>query len=139
MKFIKNLFWLFLIILVLYIVWLFIYTKEVKQVWDDLWLKDFNNFVLNFKWKIDELQDINVENKIKEIENWVEEFLDTGTIYAKDLKWKLDKIRKWAEDLEKTYNEVKTQIDDTTKNLKEIWNKINETKNTINDATNIFN
>lgn len=139
MKLIKKLFSLFLIILILYIIWLFAFTEQTKSFWDNIWLKSFNEFILQFKWKVDEISNLDAKKTLENIWSWTTNLLDNAWNYAKDVKWKIDTIRKWAQDVENTYNEVKTQIDDTTKNLKEIWDKINETKSTIDSATNIFN
>lgn len=135
MKLIKNIFLIFLIIIVLYIVSLFVFTEKTKDFWDSIWLKSFNEIVLKLKWKVDEVSEI----KPDEVKDKFNEVLDTWTNYAKDIKSKIDWVRSTAQWVENTYNEVKTQIDETTKNIQEIGNKINEAKQSFDNVTNIIN
>lgn len=139
MKFIKKIFLLFLIIFVLYIVWLFAFTEKTKSFWDEIWLKGFNEFILQFKWKVDEISNLDAKKTLENIWSWTTNLLDNAWNYAKEIKWKIDSVRSTAQWVENTYNEVKTQIDETTKNLKEIWEKVNEAKETINKTINISN
>lgn len=137
MKFIKNIFFLFIIIFVLYILGLFIFPEKVKNFWDSIWLSDFNNLVLELKNKSDSW--IWTDLDIKNLWSWVTEALDTATNYAKDIKSKVDSVRSTASWISHTYNEVKTQVETTKKALDDANTKVQEIRNSIENVTNIIN
>lgn len=137
MKTLKKLFFLFIIIITLYILWLFIFSEKVRNFWDSIWLKSFNDFIINLKNKSDWV--VKNEVNVISIKSGAQDILDNASNYAKDVKWKIDGVRKWAQDIEKTYNDVKKQVDETTKTINDFSEKINETKDSVNNFKNIFN
>lgn len=138
MKFIKNIFLLFLILLVLYIVWFFL-SPSVKTFWDEIWLKTFNEFLGNFWKRVNQLNEIDAKKTLNNINSGINESINIVDDYAKGLKETIDKTRKTADEINKNYQEVKNQIDETTKNIQDIWNKVKETKESIDKTTKIFN
>lgn len=137
MKFFKKLFSFFILISVSYILFLFIFTKEVKNFWDNIWLKNINLFLLDLKEKSDFI--IKSDIKISEIWSWANWLLDSATNYAKEIKSKVDWVRQTASWVEHTYNNVKNQVETTKKTIDDATLKMQEIKNSIENTKNILN
>lgn len=139
MWFIKKILLSLLILFVLYILALFVFPDQTRWFGDSIWLKKFNDFIINFKSKVDDASiNTDVEKTIKNIQSWATDLLDTAWDYAKDIKSKIDSVRSTASWVENTYNEVKWQIEETRKNIEDVSNKFNQMKQTV-DSVNIFN
>lgn len=128
-----------LILVVVYLVWLFAFTDDVKKIWDEVWLKSFNEIMLNLKERVQKLSDIDPNETMKNIWSWTTEILDSATNSLKDLKTKVDTIRSWAKEMENTYNEVKNQVQATAETLDKARTDLQNITDSVQNVTNLLN
>lgn len=133
---IKKIILTLVIIFVLYIIWLFAFTDQTRGFWDSIWLKSFNDFVLDFKKKLDNTS-VNTDFNFKDIQSGASDMIDSASDSLKGIKSKIDSVRSTASWVEKTYNEVKTQVEETKKNIQDVNDKFNNIRDNLN-SMNIF-
>ena len=136
MKFLKKLLAIALLIFVLYILLLFVFTDKTRSIFDNLWLKTFNENVLKLKWDLDE-KSTNID--FKDIWSWANQILNTTTDYVKETKNKIDQARKTANDLWEKYEEAKENVKNAKETIDKASESIKEIQNWVENVKNIFN
>ncbi len=121
----KNILWFIVLILVIYIMLIFIKPSIANNIAEIIWIKSFNEKVLDIKEKMDYFSTkIPTKEELDEAYSWAKNKIE-------DVKENIDNIRESADKLEDKYNEAKDFIDET-------WDKIDKVKENLNDLEKIW-
>jgi methyl-accepting chemotaxis protein len=130
---IKKILWFLLILLVLYIIGIFLFPKFVDEVWS----KDFNDSVRNFKGKVDEIYtNLPTKEEVKDIYektlSWTEVIKSNVVDWINSVKWWIDNVRENVNEITEKYEEIKTSVDEAKEKFEEWVDKVKDVTETIN-------
>lgn len=124
MNFIKNIFYILLIIVLWYLILVFLSPNMADSLWEKIWTSYINEDIRNFKSKLDffSLDDKkwNIVEKVSDVWSWV--------IQARDII--TNKITETKEDLDKT----REAVNKTNENIQKTQESIDNTLNSVNDV-----
>jgi peptidoglycan hydrolase CwlO-like protein len=122
----KKIIWFIVIIFIVYITLIFIKPVIANKIAETLWIKVFNEKVIEIKEKLDY-----ISTKIPSKEE-IEKAYSGAKEKIADIKSNIDDIRETANDIENKYGEVKDFVN-------KAWEKLKETKETLNNLQGISN
>lgn len=124
----KNLFYIILIIILSYLILIFASPSVADNIWEQIWLKNINSQIRDFKTKLDffSLDDKkwNIVEKVSEIWSWVIEARTIITDKITETKTDLDATREAVNKTNENIQKTQKSIDNTLKSIDEVQDSL---------------